>query len=315
VLTARSLLPRWAARLSATPAGAVVVYHRVGGETSGDPKREILPPISRNAFGVQLRHLCSAYSVVSAADILEATVRRKRSQRVPVAITFDDDLESHVHEAREALEDAGATATFFLTGTSLAQPHAFWWEDLQRAIDERLVADGALPHIPAPTLDAALARTPKAIFGVADAIMQLRREQRLDVAAALRTAVGPPPSTSGLRGTDVRMLVDSGFDVGFHTVGHEALTLLDDDALAAAMHEGREALADAAGRDIGMIAYPHGLGDDRVARAARDAGFSRGFVTGRSAVRADTDPFLIPRLVPPADPGKLALRIALAVGG
>lgn len=309
--TLRSLPARWTTRLAASRVGAVIVYHRVGGETSGDPKREILPAISSKAFRRQLEHVCRTYAVVRAADIVEAAGARRARRAFPVAITFDDDLRSHADEARAVLSELGLTATFFLTGTSLGGPHSFWWEDLQRVIDLRLASARSIPHVPAEQVEAALARTPKAIFGVADAIMHLERAERDEVTATLRAVAGPP--ADGLRDADVRALVHAGFDVGFHTVHHEALTLLSDGALAEALHLGRERLAAAAGIDVELIAYPHGMGDARVAHAARAAGFTRGFVTGRRAVRHDDDPLLIPRLVPPADPGKLALRIARAL--
>src|SRR5438105_5049867 len=89
----RALLLAWSARLTATQAGIVIVYHRVGGDTSGDPKREILPAVSEETFKRQLEHLRRNYLVVPAAGILEAVKSRRRGQRFPVALTFDDDLE------------------------------------------------------------------------------------------------------------------------------------------------------------------------------------------------------------------------------
>ena len=98
-------------------------------------------------------------------------------------------------------------------------------------------------------------------------------------------------------------------------MAHKVQTLFTDDIDGSAAEDTVRFAPDGTEHEIDLIAYPHGKGDDRVARAAREAGFTRGFVTGRSAVRRDTDPFLIPRLVPPADPGKLALRIARAMSG
>jgi peptidoglycan/xylan/chitin deacetylase (PgdA/CDA1 family) len=93
------------------------------------------------------------------------------------------------------------------------------------------------------------------------------------------------------------------------------LPLLPDEALGRALREGRDALAEAAGREIDLIAYPHGRADERVACAAREAGFRLGFVTGRAGVTADTDSHLVPRLVPPLSEGSFALRAARAVAG
>ncbi len=303
---------RWRARLSSAAAGIVLVYHRVGGEPADDPNTEIVPGVPATAFRRQLRHLRRHYRVVPAARIVEAARSRRRGQPLPVAITFDDDLASHLRDALPALRAEGLTATFFLSGCSLQEAHPFWWEDLQEAIDGGLVTSEALALVPEEHVRAALEREPKAIRWVASAIERLEPAQRGEVAAALRAAVGKDAVEPGLRAPDVRALVDGGCDVGFHTLRHDALPTLSDDELERAMRDGREALAAAAGAAQDRLAYPHGKADARVARAASAAGFSYGFTTARGPVRHDTDPHLVPRVVPALSAGALALRLARA---
>jgi peptidoglycan/xylan/chitin deacetylase (PgdA/CDA1 family) len=161
-------------------------------------------------------------------------------------------------------------------------------------------------------VQAALEQEPKAIFRVAGTIERLDSRRREEVAAALRSAVGPR-ADAGLRADDIRALVALGFDIGFHTLRHEALPGLSDDELEQALHDGRDGLAAVVGRPLAVISYPHGKADARVADAARAAGFARGFITGRRAVTDDTDPLLIPRLPPALSLGKTALRLARAV--
>jgi peptidoglycan/xylan/chitin deacetylase (PgdA/CDA1 family) len=307
-----ALLVCWLARMSSCRAGVALVYHRVGGG-GGDPKVEILASVSGGVFDRQLRHLRRHYRVVPAAALLDAVRSRRRGQRFPVSITFDDDLVSHVRDALPALQRAGVTATFFLGGNSLEGPRPLWWQDLQRAVDERLIEPGSLPHVDDADLRAALERSPKAIFRVAGAIERLDPTHRNEVAAVLQAAVGQPPSDDGLRGRDAQSLVAAGFDVGFHTLRHDALPALPDKALQEALHEGREALAAAVGRRLDSISYPYGKADQRVADAARAAGFTRGFTTERSRVTPQTDPLLIPRIPPAMSAGKTALRLARAV--
>jgi peptidoglycan/xylan/chitin deacetylase (PgdA/CDA1 family) len=291
----------------------VLVYHRVGGAGSGDPAREILAAVSGSVFERQLRHVRRHYRVVAARELLDAVRRRRRGQRFPVAITFDDDLASHVRDALPALRKADTTATFFLGGSSLHEPRPFWWEDLQRAVDERLVASSALPHVAEADLRAALGRFPKAIFRVAAAIERLEPAQRDEVAAALRATVGPNGADGGLRSDDVQTLVRAGCDVGFHTLRHDKLPALSDAALADALHDGREELASVAGHPLDAISYPYGKADERVADAARAAGYRLGFTTRRNRVTPETDPLLIPRVAPTMSAGKTALRLARIV--
>jgi peptidoglycan/xylan/chitin deacetylase (PgdA/CDA1 family) len=300
------------ARLSAARTGVALVYHRVGGK-GGDARLEILAAVSGDSFRRQLRHLRRHYRVVPASELLEAVRSRRRGQRFPVAITFDDDLAGHARDALPELQRAGLTATFFLGGTSLAGPHRFWWEDLQRAVDDRLIEPDAIPHVAEADVRAALERSPKAIFRVAAAIERLDRPQRVDAADALRSAAGPPSADEGLRAANVQALIAGGVEVGFHTLRHDLLPALSDSELADALREGGDELAAVTGTRLEVISYPHGRADQRVADAARAAGFTYGFVTGREAVTADTDPLLIPRIPPALSPGKTALRLARAV--
>jgi peptidoglycan/xylan/chitin deacetylase (PgdA/CDA1 family) len=291
----------------------VLVYHRVGGKTSGDPSREILPAVSTAAFARQLRHFRRHYRVVHAGDLLDAVRARRRGERFPASITFDDDLATHVREALPALRQAGVTATFFLGGVSFEGTQTFWWQDLQRAVDERLVTGDGVPRVSEADLDAALAREPKAIFRVAATIERLAPPERMEVEAALRAAVGERAAEDPLTADDVLTLVQGGCDVGFHTLRHEALPLLDNDALEQALQDGRDLLEELAGGPVEALSYPYGKADDRVAAAARAAGFTLGFVTGARPVTADSDPLLVPRLPPAPSPGKTALRVARAV--
>jgi peptidoglycan/xylan/chitin deacetylase (PgdA/CDA1 family) len=301
---------RWRARLSSSRVGVVLVYHRVGGETSGNEDLEILAAVGREEFKRQLAHLRRHYRVVPATQILDAVRERRRFARFPVAITFDDDLPEQAREALPALTAAGLTATFFLTGASLEGPHTFWWEDLQRAVDTG-VLDG-LPHVDvAPTI----AREPRAILDATGAIVRLSPPQREDVIARLRQVVGPPPESSGLRADQVRELVQAGCTVGFHTRDHVVLPSLSDAQLDHALTEGRRELESAAGEPTTLIAYPHGKADDRVAAAARAAGFSLGFTTARGATTPETDPMLVPRTVADLSASALSLRLARLVAG
>jgi peptidoglycan/xylan/chitin deacetylase (PgdA/CDA1 family) len=311
--TLLALLVSWLARLSSNRAGAVLVYHRTGDAERSDPARQILASIPEDVFAGQLRHLRRHYRVVTAGEILDAVRKRRRGQRFPVAITFDDDLASHVCDAAPALQRERVTATFFLGGTSLREPRPFWWEDLQRAVDNRLVTAGAVPHVAEDDLRAALERAPKAIFRVAATIERLTPAQRAEAAAALRGAVGSANGEAGLKEADVRGLAEAGFEVGFHTLRHDALPALSDAELGAALRDGRETLESAAGRKLELISYPYGKADERVAAAAASAGFRLGFTTKRGPVTPETGPLLVPRIPSAPSVGKTVLRVARAV--
>jgi peptidoglycan/xylan/chitin deacetylase (PgdA/CDA1 family) len=168
-----------------------------------------------------------------------------------------------------------------------------------------------LPGVAESDLRAALGREPRAIFRVAAAIEGLDRSSRDHVATLLRAAVGTP-AEPGLRAADVTKLVEGGCEIGFHTRGHDALPGLSDADLTRAFAEGRTDVEAAAGAPLGTIAYPHGKADDRVADAARKAGFAIGFTTRRETVSPDADALLVPRIVPALSADRMRMRLVQA---
>lgn len=245
-----------------------------------------------------------------ASELQEATRDRRRGERFPVAVTLDDDDAAHVRTALPALREEGVRATFFLTGASLEGPSGFWFDHLQTAMDTR--REGVRAILP-PELKARVGDklAPAAIHEISETVQRLPPSERDDFARRLADLVGADPPDAGLRVADVRALAAEGCEIGFHTLRHYALTTLDDDQLELALREGRDSLAEVAGRDAGVIAYPHGHADARVAAAARTAGFTAGFTTTREGVRPDSDPLLLGRLVPSSSSlGHLALQLA-----
>ena len=295
-------------RLSGRKAGVALMYHSVE-HRAGDPALELVPPHHAEIFAAQVRHVTRHYRVVHASELQAAAAARRRGERFPVAITFDDDLACHSEIALPILVRHGATATFFLSGASLERPFAFWFERLQRASDQRV--DGLATLVLGDDGDGDGQWT---LHDLALAIEELHPDERDTVAARLGEAVGPDPLDAGIRAQQVRALAEAGMTVGFHTVRHDALSLLDADRLAAALADGRGALAEAAGQDVDVIGYPHGRADARVAERARAEGFSAGFSTQPMPVTRDTDPFLQGRIAPTFwSVGGFAIQLALTL--
>jgi peptidoglycan/xylan/chitin deacetylase (PgdA/CDA1 family) len=112
----------------------------------------------------------------------------------------------------------------------------------------------------------------------------------------------------------LKALAEAGFEIGFHTRRHDLLPQLSDELLAAAMTDGRREVAAAAGREVTVISYPHGAADERVAAAARTAGYRLGFTAARQAARPTDDPHLVGRVGPTIrSSGRGALQIAFAL--
>jgi peptidoglycan/xylan/chitin deacetylase (PgdA/CDA1 family) len=294
-------------RLSSRRAGVALMYHSVE-HRAGDTARELVPPHHSALFDRQVGHLRRYYRIVAASELQDAARARRRGERFPVAITFDDDLECHATVALPILRTHGATATFFLSGASLERPFAFWYERLQRAHDQQL--PGLTELILGPD---APSRDPD-IFALATAVEEAEPETRYAIADRLGAELGPDPCDAGIRAAHVRELADAGMTIGFHTRRHDALSLLDDDRLASALTDGRAELSEVAGTAVDLIGYPHGRADGRVADAARAVGFRGGFTSRRVAVSPASDPLLQGRIGPShTSLGSLAVQLAFTV--
>jgi peptidoglycan/xylan/chitin deacetylase (PgdA/CDA1 family) len=287
--------------------GFVLLYHSTSA-TGRAPHLEIVPSHSSRLYARQLQHVKRWYRVVEAADVLDAVARRRRGDRFPVAITFDDDLPEHVEVALPVLQRLGLSATFFLCGAALDRPFSFWWERLQRAVD--LDAARAIALVEARS--DGRSSTDAAVSGLAQLVEDLEPAERAELARDLTSLAGADPEDAGLRAAGALALVQAGMTVGFHTLRHDPLDSLGDGALDAALRDGRERLGELAGRPLDVIAYPHGRTDGRVARASADAGFSTGFAADGLPVRPGDDPLLVPRITPSyRSAGHFAVQLVL----
>ncbi len=294
-------------RFSGRRVGIVLVYHRVA-DANGQDHGTFTPSLGVHVLEDQLRHILARYSVVPAVDLQDAVRQRRRREPFPVAVTFDDDLTSHADITLSVLKQVGVRATFFLSGASLEQPFSFWWERLYRAI----------------AVGADVGAISAAVRGHADRVAHtsdlqseielLAPADRDNVAALLLEAGGPDPPNAGLRADQLRTLLASGMDIGFHTLRHDRLTSLAPTDLDRAMVCGRAALERLVGHRMTAIAYPYGQANRAVADAAEAAGFATGFTVQQRPVLADSNPLLLGRLSPTQrSEGHFALQLALTL--
>jgi peptidoglycan/xylan/chitin deacetylase (PgdA/CDA1 family) len=279
-------------RRSGSRVGLVLMYHEIA-PTHGGPD-DVLPALGEDLFRQQLEHLQRNYEVVPLRELVARAQGRSHGERVPVAITFDDDLARHATVAAPMLEEFGFPATFFLCGNTLDGPSPFWWQDLQVIVNRGPEAWEDMRRELAGTWPWAALDGRRSDF--TNTIEAAPPELRDAVATRLRELAGGDVLDEGLSPDAVRRLAERGFEIGFHTLRHYRLETLAGGGLDKAMREGVDELAAAAGTRPTSIAYPHAKADLRVADAAQRAGFARGFVVGDVAASAEQHPLLIARV-------------------
>jgi peptidoglycan/xylan/chitin deacetylase (PgdA/CDA1 family) len=249
----------------------VLCYHRIAPPCG---RAEAVDPIPPDRFAEQMRALRRVGDIIPQADALSAP----RFERPAFVITFDDDDPSHVRHALPILRELGIPATFFLSGRSLHHMGPYWWVQLEQAALE----DGVV-------------QTARRLGRSARTLKELVRGCRASGAVPELVTRESPPT---MQRSDIRTLAEAGMTIGFHTLRHPALTLLNDDDLVIALTDGRDALEDAAGAPVEFFAYPYGHADRRVAAAAQQAGYRAAFTLGDRPVSDPLDRFLLPRWQP-----------------
>jgi peptidoglycan/xylan/chitin deacetylase (PgdA/CDA1 family) len=290
-------------RRSSAVRGAAIVFHAVA-PAPGDRDFEIDPPLAVGFLDDVLGYLTRRYELVPAGRLHGAARAREPGQPLPIALTFDDDLPTHRAYAAPVLARHGAPATAFLCETD----DPFWWQLLQVAVDERAISPADLSPLDTGLVVDALERIPRAIGRLAKAIEDLPANQRRRVTDVLASAVSEPPEVLDADGASA--LAEAGWEIGFHTRGHDLLPRLSSGDLEAAL----ERRTMATGSMPETLAYPHGKAGPREAQAAQAAGYRAAFTGYASVLKEGTDAFLIGRLQPDTSTiGRFALELARAL--
>jgi peptidoglycan/xylan/chitin deacetylase (PgdA/CDA1 family) len=104
----------------------------------------------------------------------------------------------------------------------------------------------------------------------------------------------PPWPLTTLTVDEVLHLRDLGVDLQSHSWAHRDLPELDEVACEQDLRRSREFLEDLLHAPVPYLAYPRGLHDDKVRRAAARAGYSHGFALPEGPERADA--YAVPRV-------------------
>ena len=96
---------------------------------------------------------------------------------------------------------------------------------------------------------------------------------------------------------ELKEMSDSGLiNIGSHTSSHAWLPSADDNVLKYELEDSKKVLEERLGKKVDFLCYPLGAHDERVKKAARDAGYSCAVATDPGKFRSNNDIFAIKRV-------------------
>lgn len=101
-----------------------------------------------------------------------------------------------------------------------------------------------------------------------------------------------PPTTLTL--DHVLEMQDAGVDFQSHSWAHRDLTRLSEQECVADLRDSRELLSELLGRPVPLLCYPRGLHDEKVRRAAAQAGYTHAFALPVGP--EEPGPYAVPRV-------------------
>jgi len=216
------------------------------------------------SFEAQVGFLRERCDVIPLSEVA-AKLRRGRSGRPAVAITFDDGFQNNHDVALPILRDAGLPATVFLVTGLLGTDDTPWYCRLHHALEQTHRPAFTWGELDLPLGDAGLR---------ADASATLQRSLKTlphpELLAAVRGIVrdlggdpdAPIAPTSPYRMLDlpaIRAMLASGLiELGAHTRSHAILSLLPAESQRREIAESVHRVAELSGGPCRVFAYPNG---------------------------------------------------------
>lgn len=284
----------------------VLMYHRVL-PADADTFSHAGIIVTPRTFDRQMAFLKKHFRVLTPARFAEELAGPAFGRRACL-VTFDDGWCDNAEYALPILRAHGVPAVVYVATAYIGSDATFWQERLTRLLCLAL-RDGLL--------DAESARE----LGIAGAVVRDARGARLAARDAVTALKMREPAAAGallarlellmagraeaqglgadrfMRWDEVQELARDGLvTIGSHAHTHVRLPTIGYDGAREEFLISKREMARNGIAESATCAYPNGNADDAVAAAARDAGFTLGFVTGGGHVAAGADPMRVRRI-------------------
>lgn len=243
---------------------------------------------------------------VHIGEALSALQRGTRLQDGLAVLTFDESFSTTAALALPLMKELGVPATMFVTTSHLDVTGSTLWDSQVHAVVEALAPRPVLVGF----VDRGLSTTTvkdrqNTVHRLLLSLTSLDEAELIARLEELFALVGGRPQVRGLdrmiTASELTLMAEEPlWSIGAHGHAHLSLATASDDALHEELHQPRQRLHELCGSSfVDVVSYPFGRPpyvDERVVRAAREAGYRAGFTALAGVARPGDHLFQLPRL-------------------
>jgi peptidoglycan/xylan/chitin deacetylase (PgdA/CDA1 family) len=276
----------------------VINYHRI--LECHDPLVDYEPDV--NTFRWEMEFLANCFNVIPLHDAIKLMQTGVMPPRA-VCITFDDGYRSTHDIALPILRELNLTATVFIATGFIGEGN-MWNDRIIEAVRQLPCGQYDLRDINLGIYDIQTLQDRKgAIQQLTEKSKYIQANARLELANRLEKYAGSDFSNSVMLTPEMIMsLVQSGIEIGGHTITHPILTSLADHNAKYEIAECKQKLEALTGKPVNLFAYPNGkVGmdfDKRHVKMAKEAGYTAAFTTAIGAASNKFNLYQLPRSRP-----------------
>jgi peptidoglycan/xylan/chitin deacetylase (PgdA/CDA1 family) len=276
----------------------ILIYHRI--LTDYDPFRPDEP--TTQLFEQQMQLLANNFHVLKLTDAIDRLHKGTLPPR-SACITFDDGYTDNLTLGVEILRRYSLTATFFLTN-GFVENGIMWNDIIIEAIRNtekpclNLEKIG-LKEYKLETVDDKCTSVNHIIYNLKYVPLQ----ERLDkVNHIVEISQAELPNNLMMTSKQIKLLYDSGMEIGGHTVSHPILARIDNQTAQQEIMENKIFLETTIKDKVNVFAYPNGRpGQDYTqehVKLVKKLGFTSAVSTSWGAAISTCDSFQLPRFTP-----------------
>lgn len=258
----------------------ILAFHRILPQA----EKYFIPPMSlaRETFSSLMRAVSNRYQVLSLNETAQKISNKELTGKV-VCLTFDDGYLDNYEHAADILADQGLPATFFVPVRQICNQEVYWWDYLDYLLhnsmdefcawskdnDPPISADGS------EFIEATRKSRPDILArNLVRKLNLMSRKDRENFLTSAARQFGPYQGPRLLMNKkEMKKLVDSGFELGSHTVSHVPLTDLSPEQAEKEIMESRQTLEQIFNTKISSFCYPRGVWNQDLAAMVQKAGY------------------------------------------